>query len=299
MRMKTLLAVMLLLSPALSPARAAAPEKLSVIASFSILGDFVREIGGEKVSVGLLVGPNGDAHVFQPTPADAQALKKAKLIVINGLGLEGWMTRLIASSGAKAPVVVATKGVTPREGEEDGHKGVDPHAWQSIANARIYVANIREGLTAVDPADADYFKTRAGKFLARLDETERAVRAGIAEIPEANRRIVTTHDAFGYFGAAYGFEFIAPVGLSSDAEPSARDIAKLIGQIKAEHVPAVFLENISDPRLMQRISQESGARIGGSLFSDALSTGEGPAPTYIDMMTHNIDELKKALIPHS
>jgi zinc/manganese transport system substrate-binding protein len=297
MRVKSLLAAVLLLLPL--TARAEIPEKLKVVASFSILADFVREIGGEKVEVGMLVGANGDAHVFQPSPAHAQALKRAKLIVVNGLGLEGWMTRLIASSGATAPVVVASKGVTPREGEEDGHKGVDPHAWQSIANAKIYVANIREGLAAVDPADADYFKIRAEKFLARLDETDAKVRAGIAEIPENNRRIVTTHDAFGYFGAAYGFAFIAPVGLSSDAEPSARDIAKLIAQIKREKVPAVFLENISDPRLMQRIASESGAKIGGSLFSDALSAGEGPAPTYIDMMTHNIDELKKALIPHS
>ncbi|WP_425332325.1 metal ABC transporter substrate-binding protein [Rhodoblastus sphagnicola] len=295
--MKSLLAAVLLLLPL--SARAGVPEKLRVVASFSILADFLREVGGDKVEIKMLVGANGDAHVFQPSPTDAQSLKKARLIVVNGLGLEGWMTRLIAASGATAPVVVATKGVIAREGEEDGKKGVDPHAWQSIANAKIYVANIREGLAAVDPADSDYFKTRADKFLARLDATERQVRAGIAEIPENNRRIVTTHDAFGYFGAAYGFQFIAPIGLSSDAEPSARDIAKLIAQIRRERVPAVFLENISDPRLMTRISQESGAKIGGSLFSDALSSGEGPAPTYIDMMTHNIEELKRALIPHS
>jgi zinc/manganese transport system substrate-binding protein len=301
MRMKSLLAAILLLLPL--SAQAEVPEKLRVLASFSILADFVREIGGAKVEIKMLVGANGDAHVYQPSPADPQALKKAGLIVVNGLGLEGWMTRLIAASGAKAPVVVASKGVTPREGQEDGSadgkRGIDPHAWQSVANARIYVANIRDGLSAADPADADYFRTRAQKFLARLDETETRVRAAIAEIPENNRRIVTTHDAFGYFGAAYGFEFIAPVGLSTEAEPSARDIARLIEQIRKEKVPAVFLENISDPRLMQRISAESGAKIGGALYSDALSPGEGPAPTYIDMMNHNMDELKKALIPHS
>ena len=219
MRMKSLLAAIVLLLPL--AARAEIPQKLKVLASFSILDDFVREVGGETVQVKMLVGANGDAHVFQPSPAHAKALKVAKLIVVNGLGLEGWMTRLIDSSGATAPVVVASKGVIPREGEEDGKKGIDPHAWQSIANARIYVANIREGLAAVDPADADYFNARAEKFLARLDGAEREVRAGIEAIPENNRRIVTTHDAFGYFGAAYGFQFIAPVGLSTDAEPSA------------------------------------------------------------------------------
>jgi zinc/manganese transport system substrate-binding protein len=297
MRVRSLLAALVLLSPL--SAHAAVPEKLKVVASFSILGDFVREVGGEKVALSILVGANGDVHEFQPSPVHAQAMRKAQVIVINGLNLEGWMTRLIDASGTKGAVVVASKGVTPREGEEDGKKGVDPHAWQSIANARIYVANIRDGLSAADPADADYFKTRAQKFLARLDRTESMVRAAIAAIPEQNRRIVTTHDAFGYFGAAYGFQFIAPMGISTDSEPSAKDIAALIAQIKTEKIPAVFLENIADPRLMQRIAAESGAKIGGDLYSDALSSGEGPAPTYIDMMTHNMDELKKALIPHS
>ncbi|MCW2275240.1 metal ABC transporter substrate-binding protein [Rhodoblastus acidophilus] len=296
MRMKSLLAALLLLPCA---AWAETPEKPRVVASFSILGDFVREIGGEKVDLRVLVGPNGDVHAFQPSPANAQALKQAKLIVVNGLGLEGFIPRLIASSGSKAPVVVASQGVKTIEGEEDGKKGVDPHAWQSIANAKIYAANIRDGLVAADPADAEFFKARAEKFLARLDATEQRVRAGVAEIPEKNRRIVTTHDAFGYFAAAYGFEFLAPQGISTDAEPSAKDIVKLIQQIKREKIPAVFLENISDPRLMKRIGEESGAKIGGDLFSDALSANDGPAPTYIDMMNHNMDELKKALAPHS
>jgi zinc/manganese transport system substrate-binding protein len=297
MRIKSLLAAALVVVLPLT-ARAEVPEKLRVIASFSILADFVSEVGGEKVDVRMLVRANGDVHVYQPSPSDAQALTRAQLIVVNGLGLEGWMSRLISASAAKAPVVVATLGVTPREGEEDGKRGIDPHAWQSIANAKIYVANIRDGLSAVDPADADYFKTRTEKYLARLDRTDTRVRAAIAEIPERNRRIVTTHDAFGYFGAAYGFEFIAPQGVSTEAEPSARDIARLIAQIRKEKVPAVFLENVSDPRLMKRVSEESGARIGGDLFSDSLSPGDGPAPTYIDMMNHNMDELKKALVPH-
>ncbi|MCW2282714.1 zinc/manganese transport system substrate-binding protein [Rhodoblastus acidophilus] len=297
MRLKSLLAAALLLLPL--PLRAEVPEKPRVVASFSILGDLVREVGGDKVDVQVLVGPNGDVHAFQPTPANAQALKKAKLIVVNGLGLEGWMTRLIASSGSRALVVVASQGVKSIEGEEDGKKGIDPHAWQSVANAKIYAVNIRDGLSAADPADAAYFKARAEDFLARLDATEAKVRADVAQIPEKNRRIVTTHDAFGYFAAAYGFEFLAPQGISTDSEPSAKDIAALIAQIKREKIPAVFLENISDPRLMKRIGEESGAKIGGDLFSDALSANDGPAPTYIDMMNHNMDELKKALVPHS
>jgi zinc/manganese transport system substrate-binding protein len=279
-------------------AETAAPAKIPVVASFSILADLSRQIGGDKVDVKSLVGPEGDVHVYQPSPADAQSLARAKLIVVNGFALEGWMDRLIAAAGARAPVAVATKGVTPRAGDaESGEKGIDPHAWQSIANAKIYVANILAGLIAADPADADAFSARAKNFTAELDALDKEVRTAIAEIPPKNRRIITTHDAFGYFGQAYGFAFIAPQGLSTEAEPSARDVAKLIDQIRREKAPAVFLENISDPRLMQRIAHESGAKIGGTLFSDSLSPPGGPAATYIAMMEHNISELKLALIP--
>jgi zinc/manganese transport system substrate-binding protein len=279
-------------------AKAQPTQKIPVVASFSILADLTRQVGGDKVEVKSLVGPDGDVHVYQPSPADAQSLAKAKLIVINGFALEGWMSRLIAAAGAKAPVVTATKGVTPREGDaESGEKGVDPHAWQSIANAKIYIANILAGLVAADPADADFFRARAKEYDAELDAIDVKVRAAIAEIPAADRRIITTHDAFGYFGQAYGFAFIAPEGLSTESEPSARDVARLIVQIRKEKAPAVFLENISDPRLMQRIAEESGAKIGGTLFSDSLSPPDGPAATYIAMMEHNISELKEALVP--
>lgn len=298
---KSLLIRALALLLAFTPlaAHAETTEKLPVVASFSILADFAREVGGDKVEVKALVGPDGDAHVYQPSPADAKALAGARLIVVNGLALEGWMSRLVEASGAKAPVVVASEGVAPREGEEDGKKGIDPHAWQSVANAKIYVKNILAGLIAADPADADFFRARAETYEKALDETDRKVRAAIALIPPQSRKIITTHDAFGYFGAAYGFEFIAPQGLSTESEPSARDVARLIAQIKREHAPAVFLENISDPRLMKRIAQESGAKIGGELYSDSLSPPDGPAGTYIAMMEHNIVELKKALAPNT
>ncbi len=274
---------------------AQAADKLPVVATFTILADLARNVGGDRVEVATLVGPNGDAHVYQPTPADAKNLGAARLILVNGLGLEGWIDRLIKASGAKAPVVVATKGVRPREMEEEGHVGADPHAWQSIANAKIYVANIRDGLIAVDPEGAEAYRANAAAYLAKLDALEAEVAAAIAKILPARREIITTHDAFGYFGAAYDFRFIAPQGVSTETEASARDVAKIIRQIKAQKIPAVFLENITDPRLARRIAAESGAKIGGALFSDALSPPDGPAATYIDMMRNNVRELSAAL----
>lgn len=279
----------------LSLAQAQTSSRLPVVATFSILADFARNVGGERIEVGALVGPNGDAHVYQPSPTDAKRLSAARLILVNGLGLEGWIDRLIKASGAEAPVIVATNGITPRKMAEEGHIGQDPHAWQSIANAKIYIANIRDGLIRVDPDGADAYRANAEAYLAKLNALEAEVAAAIATIPPDRRQIITTHDALGYFGAAYGFRFIAPEGVSTEAEPSARDIAKIIRQIKAERIPAVFLENIADPRAGHRIAAESGAKIGGTLFSDALSPPDGPAPTYIDMMRNNVRELTKAL----
>ena len=280
-----------------------AAQKLPVVASFSILADFVKQIGGDRVAVTSLVGPNGDAHVYSPTPADAKAMAAAKLVVINGLQLEGWRPRLIKSSGSKATGATATKGVKPIESaeEEHGAKGGhdhghdDPHAWQSIANARIYVANIRDALDAADPAGKAIYDANAAAYLARLDVVEGEVKAAVARIPAERRKAITTHDAFGYFVKAYGIAFIAPQGVSTESEASAKDVARIIRQIKAQKVPAVFLENVTNPRLIEQIAKESGARIGGTLYSDALSDASGPAGTYIDMMKHNISEIEKAL----
>lgn len=278
-----------------SGARAQALEKLPVVATFSILADFVRNVGGSRVDVTALVGPDGDTHVYQPTPEDAERLGAARLIVVNGLGLEGWIDRLIKASGAKAPVVVATRGLNPQQMREEGRIEQDPHAWQSIADAKLYVKNILDGLIAADPEGESTYRGNAKDYLAKLDALEKEVMAEIAKIPPAKRQIITTHDAFGYFGSAYGFRFIAPEGVSTETEPSARDVAKIIRQIKTAKIPAVFLENITDPRLMKRIAAESGAKIGGALFSDALSPPDGPAATYIDMMRHNVSELSAAL----
>ncbi len=289
----------------------AAPQDRPVraVATFSILGDLVRQVGGSHVTVATLVGPDSDAHGLSPSPADARKLAEADIVFVNGLGLEGWFDRLIRASGTRAPVVVASAGVKPipaqdEHAHEDGDHGhghgdhaVDPHAWQDVANVRTYVANIRDGLAKVDPAHADAYRAAAAAYLAELDALERDVRAAIARIPPERRRIITTHDAFGYFAAAYGLRFIAPQGVSTDSEASPRDVAAIIRQIRKERVPAVFLENISDPRQMQQIARESGARVGGKVYSDALSAPDGPAATYLDLMRSNLKAFDAALMP--
>jgi zinc/manganese transport system substrate-binding protein len=291
---------------ALSAAFSAAParaqdgqqDKVGAIATTSIIADFVRNVGGNRVAVATLVGPDGDAHVYSPTPGDARTLASAAIVFVNGLGLEGWITRLVKASGTKAPVVVVSNGVTPRKRQDEdrpGRSAVDPHAWQSVANAKMYVANIRDALSAVDPTGKAAYAANAAAYLGKLDELETEIGEAIGSIPAGRRRIITTHDAFGYFGDAYGLSFIAPEGVSTEAEPAAKDIAAIIAQIRREKIPAVFLESITDPRLMQTIARETGARIGGTLYSDALSAPGGPAATYIEMMRHNLRELTKAL----
>ncbi|MEP9376890.1 metal ABC transporter substrate-binding protein [Aquabacter sp. CN5-332] len=305
---RTLLAAALVL--AATPGFAQTNEKLPVVASFSILGDFVKNVGGDRVAVTTIVGPNGDSHVYQPTPADAKKIAAAKLVFVNGLGFEGWMDRLVKASGTKASVVVATKGVTPRErtadepqededkpakGHAHAHGAIDPHAWQSIANAKVYVGNIRDALIAADPAGKAEYTANADAYLAKLTALEADVKATVAAIPADRRLIITSHDAFGYFGDAYGLKLLAPEGVSTETEASAKDVGRIIRQIKAQKVPAVFLENVTNPRLVDRIAKESGAKVGGTLYSDALSDDKGGAPTYIDMVRSNLKELSSAL----
>jgi len=285
----------------LSVASARAQEKLPVVATFSILGDLVKNVGGDRVAVSTLVQPNGDAHVFQPSPADAKTIADAKVIFMNGIGLEGWLDRLIKASGSKGKVVIATKGVKPHEMKDDDAHGhahehkLDPHAWQSVANVKIYVANIRDALIAADPAGREAYEKNAAGYLQRLSAVESEIKETVAKIPATKRRIITSHDAFGYFASSYGIEFIAPQGVSTESEASARDVAKIIRQIRAQKIPAVFLENISDPRLMQQIAKETGAKIGGTVYSDSLSGTDGPAASYIAMMEHNIRQFAAAL----
>lgn len=276
-----------------------ASDRVRVVASLSILADMVRQVGGDRVDVAVLVGPNSDAHVFQPSPNDAKKVAEAELLVINGLGFEGWMSRLQKSSGFKGTTVVATTGIKLRlmEADESGEPKplVDPHAWQSLANGRIYVQNIRDGLIAADPNGRAVYEANAGRYLSEIDSLDAYVKASIARLPPDRRRIITSHDAFGYFGAAYGLDIIAPQGVSTESEASAQDVAKIIRQIKAQRIPAVFIENISDPRLLEQISRETGAKVGGTLYSDALSDAKGPAATYLDLFRHNIETFMSAL----
>jgi zinc/manganese transport system substrate-binding protein len=264
-----------------------------VVASFSILDDFVHNVGGDRVDLSTIVGSNGDAHVYAPTPEDARKLSAARLIFVNGLGFEGWIDRLIASSKTGAVVVTVSKGISPRTTEG----GVDPHAWLDVLNARAYVENIRDALGAADEDGAPFYRANAARYLLALSRLDDDMQDDFSSLPLERRRVVSTHDAFGYFSTRYGVEFIAPQGVSTESEPSARDVARIIDAVKRRQVHAVFLENIGDPRLMRRIAAETGARIGGTLYSDALSDTAGPAATYIDLMRHNVRELVKALAP--
>ena len=292
-----------------------AADKLKVVASFTVLGDMVRNVGGEHVALTTLVGPDGDAHVFEPTPADARALGEADLVIVNGLGFEGWIDRLVKASGYKGSVVVASEGIalleaeeghghdhgdehgSHEESEEDKHHHegeFDPHGWQDLANGRVYVSNIARALAAADPAHADDYRRRAEAYDRELAALDRDIRSRLDTVPEDRRKVITSHDAFQYFGRAYGIDFHAPVGLSTEDEPSAGEVAALIRQMRDEGIRVLFVDNISDPRLVQQLAREADAVIGGTLYSDSLSGATGAAPTYLDMFRHNAGEIAKA-----
>jgi zinc/manganese transport system substrate-binding protein len=303
--------VITLTSPALAQDK---PVKL--VASFSIIADFARNVGGDRVDIATLVGPDGDAHVYEASPADAAKVAGADLVLVNGLGLEGFLPRLIEASATKAPVVEVTRGATLIEGSEEGHHhhgeeagdkagadhhghdhgAHDPHAWQSIPNAEIYVANIADALCSVDSEGCATYRSNAEGYVAELKALDTEVRAAVASIPQDRRTIITSHDAFGYFAHEYGLSFLAPEGISTEAEASAADVAALIRQVREDKASAIFVENISDPRLAERIAGETGLKIGGELYSDALSGPDGPASTYIDMMHHNVATIRNAIV---
>jgi zinc/manganese transport system substrate-binding protein len=296
----------LLATPFLIRGVRAQSAPVPVVATFSILADIVKAVGGEHVAVSALVGPDGDAHSYAPTPADARQLAQARLVVANGFGFEGWIQRLIRSSGTRAKVITATEGIAPLKaegghshghahGHSDSHGANDPHAWQNVANVKTYVANIAAGLGEVAPDRRDAFAAATGSYMARLDALDAEIRTTLVAVPAEKRRILTTHDAFQYFARAYGVEFIALRGVSSESEPSAREVAAIIRQVRDRKVSAVFMENISDPRAIERIAAETGAKIGGRLYSDALSEAAGPAATYLDMMRHNVRQIVGAI----
>jgi zinc/manganese transport system substrate-binding protein len=287
-------------------AQAAAP--IPVVASFSIVADLVREVGGTLVQVTSLVGPDQDAHAYQPRPSDARAVATARVMVINGLGFEGWAERLAQSAGFKGTAVVASRGVKALRAGEAGHGhaghshaaggtagAVDPHAWQEVANVKLYVGNIRDGLAAADPANAGAYAANANAYLAKLTALDADITAAWAAIPRAARRIVTSHDAFTYYGDAYGVDFAAPQSAISANDPTPREMAALIAQIRKENIRALFLENISAGQVLAQVARETGARIGGRVYSDALSAPGGPAASYAAMMRHNTRLFVEAL----
>ena len=277
---------------------ARAEKTVNVVASISILGDMIKNIGGDRVEVTTLAGAGVDAHAYEPTPATAMAISKADLVVINGLGLEGWMDRLIKASGYKGTVVVATTGVKPRKmkGEGQGSKEIaDPHAWQDLDDGRCYVANITKALTVIDPQGAATYVSLAEAYSRKLIDLNTWVKEEFLSIPNDKRRMITSHDAFGYLGGAYEIEILSPMGFSTESEPSAGEVKKLIRQIRKEKITAVFVENISDPRMIEQIAKESGVTVSGELYSDALSKPDGPAPTYIDMFKNNVTKIVAAM----
>ena len=295
-RRSFLLAALLALQPLASGNAYAADGKLKVVASFSILGDIVRNVGGDRVEITTLVGPDGDAHVFEPTPADARSVAGADVVFVNGLGFEGWMERLIQASGYKGPLVVASGGVQSRTMDEDGQTVTDPHAWQDLRNGRLYVENVAAGLAAADPRGAEAYRAAAAAYEVELAAKDKWVRDELAAVPSEQRKIITSHDAFQYFGAAYGVAFLAPVGVSTEDEPSAAGMAQLVRQMRTEGVKVVFLENMTNPKLLETLATEVGARVGGTLYADALSPPGGPADTYLKMFDNNLPQLKAAML---
>jgi len=299
-----MLASRLLLSAALPvlmtlSAVPASAETLKVVASFTVLADVVRQVGGDHVKVTSLVGPNGDPHEFEPSPGDAKALNAAKVTFVSGEGLEGWMDRLITASGYKGKPVTVSEGINTRTMEEDGKTVTDPHVWNSPVNVKVWVANIEKALSDADPADAAAFKANAEKYTDKLDELDAYAHSKFDQIADNRRKVLTSHDAFGYFGREYNVSFLAPLGLSTESEASAADVSKLIEQIKQEHVKTYFFENSNDPRLVKQVATATGAEPGGELYVESLSDAKGPAPTYEKMFRYNVDQLSAAMAKSS
>ena len=307
---------------------AIASERVQVVTSFSILADMVENVGGEHVEVTSLVAADGDAHVYSPSPGDARSLANADLVVFNGLLFEGWMERLISASDYSGALVTATDGIEPLafaehegheehahddhahedpghdehdhddHGHDDPHAGhdhgdEDPHAWQDMQQAKVYVANIRDGLIAADADNEDAYRANAEQYLEEMAEVDAEIHALIDEIP-ASTSVITGHDSFGYFSSAYGVNFLSPVGLSTEADPSGASMAALVDVIEQENVQALFHENMTNQSIITQLAEETGLPIAGTLYADALAS-EGEASTYLGMMRHNAQVLHAAL----
>ena len=288
MTLKTTFASGLIAALTAAPAFA---DDMKIVASFSILGDMVEQVVGDHADITTIVGPDADAHVYQPSVADARAVAEADVIFVNGLGFETWSDTLIAESGTEGTVYVATEGVTPVlvDGE------IDPHAWNALTNGVVYVQNIADAMSDAMPDHATEFQANAASYISTLYALHADTLQRLAALPEERRTVVTAHDAFGYLADAYSMNFIAPIGIDTEAEPSAQELAALITQIREDGVAALFVENITSPVLVQQIADETGLKIGGKLFSDALSERGGPATSYRAMFEHNLGQLLAAL----
>jgi zinc/manganese transport system substrate-binding protein len=283
------------LASMMAVASAASAKTLEVVASFTVLADVAHAVGGEAVDVKTLVGPNGDPHEFEPSPDDARNLKAADVVFVSGEGLEGWMDRLITASGYSGTPVVASDGINTRTMEEDGKTVTDPHVWNSPINVMIWVDNIEKALSAADPADAASFKQNAESYRKQLKEADAYAHSKLDPVPAERRKILTSHDAFGYFGREYKVRFLAPIGFSTETEASAADVAKLIDQIKSEDVKVYFFENSNDPKLVKQVAAATSAKPGGELYVEALSNGDEPASTYLKMFHYNVNQIAAAL----
>jgi zinc/manganese transport system substrate-binding protein len=286
-----LLALTLTSAPAFADA-----QPLKVVVTFSIIGDLTKQVGGSMVDVKTLVGPNSDTHTYKPTPNDSKALAQADLVIENGLGFEGWIDRLISASGYKGPVIIASTSISSHQMNADGEKITDPHAWQDVSNVRIYVKNINAALDKALPAKAPFFDTNAKTYDAELRKLDTWVKEQIEEVPVSQRKIITSHDAFGYFGIAYGITFMAPEGISTESEPTATQVGKLIEQIQTEKVKRLFFENMASSKLVSQLAKDTGASIGKPIYSDALSPPNGPASTYREMFYYNVAQFKEAML---
>ncbi|MCZ2158034.1 zinc ABC transporter substrate-binding protein [Bartonella sp. 220] len=288
------------------PFSASAHNKINVVVSFSILADLVKNVGGDHISMTTLIGPNANTHTYEPTPHDAKILRNAHIIFINGLHLEGFINRLITASDTKARLVEVSNNISSLEiknqeqsaQQHHHHNDIDPHAWQTIPNVEIYIKNIATAFCKIDQQSCASYRKNSEIYIKKLKATQKILKTKIATIPKDKRVIITSHDAFGYFAQEYGFIILAPQGASTEAEATAADVAKLIKQIKANKAAALFVENISNPRLIKQISKETGLKIGGTLYSDALSDENGPAATYLDMMEHNVNTIIDAITKH-
>lgn len=297
--LKTAIVLGLAFPAALAASSAASAKELKAVASFTVLADIVHQVGGDHVKVKSLVAPNGDPHEFEPSPADAKNLNAADIVFVSGEGLEGWMDRLISASGYKGTPVIASTGIKTAQMDEDGKTVTDPHVWNDPLNVKIWVQNIAQALKTADPEDASAFQANADAYLKKLDAMNTFAHQKIDPIPEDRRKVLTSHDAFGYFGREYKVSFLSPLGVSTETEASAAAVAKLIEQIKKEGVKTYFFENSNDPRMVKQIAKATSAEAGGELYVESLSKADGPAPTYEKMFRFNVEQLSAAMQKNS